>query len=245
MAGIRGPEGYSHQEVEWKRSILRWLIDNIGFRFLARYDGAVGLENVPKKGPGIIIHNHIAFIDPIVVLASLPRNVVPMARHDVYRIPIWGIFPRLWEVIPVRRGEVDRGALRHALAVLEAGEMISIAPEGTRNPSMRRGKEGVAYLGARSGAPIIPAAVTGTSGYPTLDFRKWRSQGALVTFGPPFRFRPVETKLNRDRLRKMTDEAMFRIAILLPEERRGVYGDPGQATTETIELLQPATLQSP
>jgi 1-acyl-sn-glycerol-3-phosphate acyltransferase len=47
--------------------------------------------------------NHIAFVDPIVVLHIVPRNIVPMAKIEVYDYPLVGIFPRLWNVIPVRR----------------------------------------------------------------------------------------------------------------------------------------------
>jgi 1-acyl-sn-glycerol-3-phosphate acyltransferase len=121
---------YEHARYENRRRILRWLIHNVGYRVLAKFDGAEHTERLPADGPAIVIFNHIAFIDPIVVLSCMPRNVVPMARHDVFKIPGWGIFPRLWDVIPVRRGEVDRAALRKALSVLEAGEVVLVAPAG-------------------------------------------------------------------------------------------------------------------
>jgi len=60
---------------------------------------------------------------------------------------VFGYFAKLWQVIPVRRQEFDRQAIRRALKVLDAGECILMAPEGTRNPSLQSGKEGVAYLG--------------------------------------------------------------------------------------------------
>jgi 1-acyl-sn-glycerol-3-phosphate acyltransferase len=222
--------------LERRRWFLRWLLREIGFRFLVKVEGVEGLENLPESGPAIVMINHIAFVDPIVVLGCLPRNVVPLAKAEVYRYPLWGIFPRLWEVIPVRRGEVDRRALRQALEVLGAGEVLLVAPEGTRRPFLHRAKEGVAYLGYRSGAPVVPVAVEGTPGFPSISPARWRQRGAVVRLGRPFWYRPLAGKPSREHLRKMTDEAMYILAAMLPEARRGVYGDLEAATTDTIEF---------
>src|SRR5574337_194612 len=157
---------YDHARHEPMRRVLRWMITNIGWRFLARIDTAhiSGLENLPTTGPAILMINHIAFIDPVIVLGNLPRNIVPMAKVEVYRIPGWGLFTRWWDVIPVHREELDRRALERALAVLAAGEVILIAPEATRHPALTQGKEGIAYLAHKTGAPIIPVAVANTPG---------------------------------------------------------------------------------
>jgi 1-acyl-sn-glycerol-3-phosphate acyltransferase len=228
---------YDHEHFESRRRALRWLIDKVAFRILARFDRVEGLEHFPQKGPAILMINHIAFIDPIVVLACMPRNIVPLAKVEVYRIPVWGIFPRIWHVIPVRRGEVDRRALRMALEVLSAGEVILVAPEGTRGPCLKRGKVGVAYLASRSGAPVIPVAVEGTKGFPSINPARWRQPGAVVRLGRPFRFRSVSDRPKRDELRRMTDEAMYVLAGMLPETRRGEYADLSQATKETIQFI--------
>jgi len=226
---------YVHAKYEGRRRVLRWLIDQVGFRLLAKFAGANDLDNLPTSGPAILMMNHIALIDPIVVLSCLPRNIVPMARHDAFKVPFWGVFPWLWEVIPVRRGEADRPALKKALSVLKAGEVVLVAPEGTRSPQMQQGKVGVAYLAARSGAPVVPAAVEGTIGYPSLRLDRRDEPGATVRLGRPFRFKPTQGRVDRQLLRKMTDEAMYVLAALLPEARRGVYADLSRATTDTIE----------
>jgi 1-acyl-sn-glycerol-3-phosphate acyltransferase len=213
---------------------------HIGWRFLARIDTAriTGLENLPPAGPAILMINHIAFIDPVIVLGNLPRNIVPLAKAEVYRYPVWGIFPRLWDVIPVHREELDRRALERALAVLAAGEVILIAPEAHRHPAMTQGREGIAYIAHKSGAPIIPVAIANTPGYPTL-MGPWNAKkpGAHFELGRPFRFKPVQGRLPRERLRLMTDEAIYILAAMLPEHRRGYYSDLSKATTETIEFL--------
>lgn len=225
---------YDHAKHEPVRRILRWLITNVAWRWLAKIERIEGIENVPAAGPAILMINHIAFIDPIVVLGNLPRNIVPMAKAEVYGIPGWGIFPSLWDVIPVHRGEADREALTRALAVLAAGEIVLVAPDGTRHTALRDAKEGVAYLGHKSGAPVLPVAIEGTEGFPSLTKKRWAQPGVVVKIGKPFRFKVISGRLPREALRRMTDEAMYRLAAMLPEHRRGDYSDLSRATNEYI-----------
>ncbi len=226
---------YNHASREPLRRFLRRWVRAFAWRWLAKIDRVDGLENVPATGPAILMINHIAFIDPIVVLDSLPRNIVPMAKAEAYWVPVWGILPWLWDVIPVRRGEVDREALMRALAVLEAGELVLVAPQGTRQKALSTAKEGIAYLAYKSGAPVIPIAIEGTEGFPSLSRKRWSQPGARVKFGPAFRFKPIAGRLPRQALKQMTDEAMYRLAAILPEHRRGIYSDLSKATSEYIE----------
>jgi 1-acyl-sn-glycerol-3-phosphate acyltransferase len=227
---------YDHHRLQWRRKLCRFLLHQIGFRFLVKVDKIEGIENIPKEGSGIIVINHIAFVDPMVVLANVPRNVVPLAKIEAFHYPIIGIFPRIWDAIPVLREGFDREAIRKALAVLDAGELLLMAPEGTRNPSLRNARDGVAYLGCKSGTAIIPVVVTGTQGFPSINPARWRRPGAIVQIGRPFRFRPPSEKLNRQMLRQMTVESMFILAKMLPEHLRGEYADISSATTDMIEF---------
>jgi 1-acyl-sn-glycerol-3-phosphate acyltransferase len=228
---------YDHQRVERKRRILRWLIDNIGWRFLVRIRRVEGVENVPPAGPAVLIYNHIAFVDPIVVLGNMPRNTVPLAKVEAYSYPVVGIFPWLWEVIPVRREEADRDAVVRAVRVLEAGETILVAPEGTRGPALQRAKEGFALLAARTASPVVPVAIEGTDRFPTLSPARWRKGGVVVRFGRAFRFLTGPGRTDRRELRIMADEAMYQLAALLPPSRRGVYADLSNATTARLDFV--------
>lgn len=238
MKIARSGQRYNHAAWEKNRRFLRFLIRVIGFNLLVKLDSVDGVENVPANGPAILMINHIAFIDPIAVLHLLPRNIVPMAKIEVYDYPLIGIFPRLWGVVPVRREEIDRRALQNALDILASGEIILIAPEATRSPQLQAGKEGVAYLASRSGAPVIPVAIEGTEGFPTIRYSKrWYGPGVRIQFGRPFRFKTNLQRPDRQALRLMTDEAMYQLASMLPEHRRGVYADLSRATQQTIEFI--------
>lgn len=230
--------GYQHSQREPQRRLLRKLLKVIGYNFLAKLNRVDGLENVPAQGPAIVMMNHIAFIDSLTVLHVIPRNIIPLAKAEVYNYPLIGFIPKMWGVIPVHREEIDRRAVQQAMEVLEAGELILVAPEGTRGSALKRGKEGVAYLAARSGAPVVPVAITGSTGFPALrPFGAWKTPGAVVRFGRPFRYRPEYQKARREELTKMTDEAMYILAAMLPEERRGVYHDLSLASQDTIVWL--------
>jgi len=229
-------KAYDHHKYEFRRNALRLLLRYVGIPLLAKVDSLEGQENIPASGGAILMINHIAFIDPIVLLPYLKRNIVPLAKIEVYDYPVVGIFPRIWGVIPVRREEVDRRAIQQSLEVLNSGEIILVAPEGTRGPQLKEGKEGIAYLASRSGVPIVPVAIEGTEGFPALRFSKrWRGPGARFRFGQPIRYRQELRRASREQLRQMTDEAMYELARLLPSERRGVYADLTKATRETIE----------
>ncbi len=231
-------KGYNHAEWETKRNVLRWLLRVIGLPLLARVDSVEGVDNVPTEGSAIIMINHISFIDPFVVANPLQRNLVALAKVEVYNYPVVGIIPKLLGVIPVKRNEVDRQAVQSCLEVLRADEMILLAPEGTRGPALRQGLEGVAYLASRSGAPVVPVAIDGTDGFPALRFTKrWRQPGGRVRFGRPFRYHPELHRAKTQTLRQMTDEAMYMLAAMLPEYRRGYYADLSRATQETFEWL--------
>ncbi|NJD58978.1 MAG: hypothetical protein C3F13_02155 [Anaerolineales bacterium] len=237
-SSVWSPDGYDHSHWEGRRRVLRFLLRVIGFNLFAKIDHVEGVEHVPSEGPAILMINHINFVDPFVVIGSLPRIIVPMAKIEVYGYPIVGIFPRMYGVIPVQREETDRRAVQGALEVLKAGEIILVAPEAHRGPELRQGKEGVAFLATRAGVPIVPVAIDGTIGYPTYPFsHRWREPGARVIFGHPFRFKMDGQRARRDRLRLMTDEAMYILSGMLPEHRRGYYSDLSLATQETIEWV--------
>lgn len=226
---------YDHARLEARRRALRWMIMNIAWPLLVKIKSVEGLENFPMTGPVIVIINHIAFVDPVVVMGQVPRNIVPMAKIEVYKIPGWGIFPQVWGVIPVHREELDRRALESALAVLRAGEVVLLAPEGTRHTAIRDAKEGASYLALKTGATVAPIALTGTPGFPRPRFLWGHREGVTMRVGRPFRYKPVAGRPPRELLRKMTDEAMYIIAAMLPEELRGEYSNLEKATRETIE----------
>lgn len=220
------------------RRILRdWLLRPIGFRFLVKIT-IEGVENIPTSGPTLLVMNHIAAIDPVVVVgAAIPRFVVPMSKVENYRHPVFGLIARVWGVYPVRRGEIDRQALNSTIELLRQERPVLIAPEGTRQPALAEAKDGMTYVAVKTGAVLVPVGVDGTQDF-LRALKHLRRAHVTVKFGQPFRFRTDgRPRIPRDDMRQMTQEAMYQLAALLPEHRRGVYHDLSEMTTDTLEFV--------
>ncbi len=185
-----------------------------------------GLENVPAHGPYIIVTNHLSAIDPPLIMAMFPLPTTVFAGHTHrHEFVIGGVMNALG-AIWVRRGEVDREALRTALDVLKDGGILGMAPEGTRSRTggLLKGKIGAAYLATRANVPLVPVALTGTEiGLPAL-FRLSRPR-ITVTIGPPFRLQSSDPHAGRKELEAHTETIMRTLAEMLPEKYRGVYRD--------------------
>jgi len=228
---------YQQARYDMLRRFLRdYLLRPIGLGLLVKAD-VEGIEHVPTSGPAILMMNHIAAIDPFVVAAVVTsRFPVPMTKIENYRNPFVGLIARSWGAYPVRRGEIDRQALDSTVALLNQGRLVLIAPEGTRHPTLQTAKGGLTYAAIKTGAMIVPTAVDGTDQFPKSLTRLRRAQ-VRVRFGRPFRFRiQTHDRLPRQETRQMTQEAMYQLAALLPEHRRGVYHDLSQMTTEYLEF---------
>jgi len=209
---------------DWRRvlaPILRGLI-----RMLLRVD-TEGEEYVPEDGPVILILNHIHLLDPVVLVAVLPRFGVAVAKEEIMGWPIIGPVVARYPTIPVKRGELDMQAMRRSLVVLAADQALIVAPEGTRSRSstLQEGKMGMVFLAHRHDALVQPVAVTGTPDFP-VALKKLRRVPVRYRYGQPFRFRwPEEGRPNREIMREMADQAMYEVARLLPPDMRGIYSD--------------------
>jgi len=133
-----------------------------------------GRENLPADGPVVLVANHVSLWDPPVLGCSIDRKVHFIAKDELFKIPIIGIIFPLTECFPVKRGKVDRNALRIAADYLEKGEVLGVFPEGTRNKSssvLLPFQPGAAMFAVRSSAPIVPVGLIGTRSTFPLSIR--------------------------------------------------------------------------
>lgn len=139
------------------RAILRFLFILLGLK-------VEGLENIPPEGPIIIAPNHVSNWDPIMVAVAINRPIHFMAKAELFNYNILGKLLTKVYVFPVKRGSGDRQAIKHALQVLEKGNILGIFPEGTRNKTGQdlNPQSGTAMIALRSKVDIIPVACIGT-----------------------------------------------------------------------------------
>jgi cytidylate kinase len=201
-------------------SLLRLL-----FRLFTHLEVA-GLEKIPQGGPLLVAFNHLAHLDGLLVFALLPWPAEGIALSDLYRVPVTGQLLRLYGTIPVHRDQFDRQVIRRALQVLAEGKVLALAPEARQSltGALERARQGVAYLALRSGAPILPVALTGTEKV-YVEWKRLRRPRLTLTFGEVITTPPRASKpqARRQQVAELTDEIMHCIAAMLPSEYRGVY----------------------
>ena len=205
-------------------------------RLYVRKFEVVGKENMPLEGPLILVSNHLNNADPpMVALAIRPRYPMYMAKREMISWPILGPAFKYFGAFPVRRGEADRSALRAASEVVKSGALLVMFPEGTRSRTggLTKGHAGTALIALRTGAPILPIAITGTEGigWPWLFLKPRSIRHVKVVIGKPFHLPPVE-RINNESTAQATELIMRRIAALLPPEYRGVYAEDVPAASE-------------
>jgi 1-acyl-sn-glycerol-3-phosphate acyltransferase len=209
------------------RSFVRGLIRFI-FNLIARFE-IRGYENVPPSGAFVLAVNHIGVIDIAMFHYVFDRfdMFIPVGeKWEKNAFVRW--LARNLNFLFVDRFNPDLKALRKMIALMDAGNSLVIAPEGTRSKTgaLIEGKPGVAYLAARSGFPVLPVAITGTEDKVILgNLKRLRKSPVTLTAGKPFTLPSIPRENRDEALQTYTDEIMCQIAVLLPERYRGVYAE--------------------
>ena len=121
-----------------------------------------GEEHIPEVGPVILASNHRSNMDPVLLASAVRRPVVFMAKAELFVGPLGWIMRWIGQ-FPVRRGGIDREALRRTDAVLARGSMLGLFPEGTRGDGRFASVHpGLAYIVVRQQCPVVPVAIFGT-----------------------------------------------------------------------------------
>ena len=204
-----------------------------------------GAENLSTAGPLIVASNHLSNLDPAIVASALPRNPQFLAKKELFSNPLFAMLLQGYGVHPVDRQRADLKAVNWAARKLRSGAVIILFPEGTRSrgEGLLRARLGVAHLAALTGAPVVPAALTGSEPLQNV-LKAFRPAATMtLTFGRPFVVDASVRKADRRQLEEISTEIMVRIARMLPEEYRGHYRDvAGAPASLTVDAGGPATV---
>lgn len=121
-----------------------------------------GSEHIPAGGPVILASNHRSNMDPVLLASAVERPLAFMAKAELFVGPLGWILRWIGQ-FPVRRGGIDREALRRTDAVLARGSMLGLFPEGTRGDGgFAAVHPGLAYIVVRQRCPVLPVVIFGT-----------------------------------------------------------------------------------
>jgi 1-acyl-sn-glycerol-3-phosphate acyltransferase len=121
-----------------------------------------GRANLPAEGPVILAANHRSNMDPVLLACAVRRPVAFMAKAELFVGPL-GWLLRFIGQFPVRRGGIDREALARTRALLAAGRVLGLFPEGTRGAGdFGAVHEGLAWILLRERSLVLPVAIFGT-----------------------------------------------------------------------------------
>lgn len=203
------------------------LIALVVFRWRVRVEG---LEHVPRADGAVLVYNHHSYFDFVMVAWDIVRRLGRPLRF-LAKAEIWDSWKTRWIVdralaIPVDRSSAGgrHGALGAAVAALEAGDLVVVAPEQTISQSFELlpFRTGAARMAQAAGVPVVPVVGWGTHRFLTKGHGPhfaWRIP-VVVRYGAPIHVAPDEDP--REATRRIREV----MAGLLDEVQRGYPAPP-------------------
>lgn len=171
---------------------IAWRLSQLYARLVhhLRIDGAEHRPGTRQPGPLIIVANHSAGVDPILLQAACPFEIRWMMAADM-RLPLFEWFWTFVRIISVERQGREVAAAREAIRHVKAGGVLGIFPEGgierpagTLLPFI----PGVGFIIAKTGAPVLPAIIEGTPDVEPAWASLWRPSRSSIRFLPPIHY---------------------------------------------------------
>jgi 1-acyl-sn-glycerol-3-phosphate acyltransferase len=175
-------------KLSWRKAIARGtsqlLLRLFGFPVHVR-----GLEHLPHNRACVLVVNHASYLDPLVLLAVLPRTIDFVAKREFAeqffaRVLFRRLGTEFVERFEAQRGVEDTERVRQAV---RQGRSMLFFPEGTfgRAPGLRPFRMGAFVVAVQTSVPLVPIAISGTRSI--LRAGQWfpRRGAVSVTIGSP------------------------------------------------------------
>ncbi len=142
-----------------------WILINTLYRIRVH-----GLDNIPQRGPAVLVCNHISFVDALVIGGCIPRPVRFVMWYRIFRIPVLRFIFTTAKAIPIASAREDAELLEESYDRIDdelaAGQLVCIFPEGaiTRDGRVHPFRSGIERIIERRPVPVIPMALSGLWG---------------------------------------------------------------------------------
>ncbi len=148
--------------------------------YLLFFPKIIGKKNSRIKGRAVIISNHLSYWDPLLIAVIFKRQIFWMGKAELFKSIIARAFFKMVKAFPVKRGEGDLAAIRHAFRILREEKLFGIFPEGTRikGGEISKFEPGTSMIALKNDAPVIPVYLKG-------KFKLFRRMKVII--GEPIR----------------------------------------------------------
>jgi 1-acyl-sn-glycerol-3-phosphate acyltransferase len=181
-------------------------ISKILLRFLGKIE-INGIDNIPQKGPFIIVADHSSYLDGFVMISVFKHELTFFSAAYLFDNPFIGFFLRKIKAIPVSTDKKRisfRKTLKEAISRLENGKVLMIFPEGGLRSSDRIDeiKSGAAYISVKNKVPVLPVAIKGTR--EILPSGSYFPRRGKVAINIGTIISPVHDDIQKDAINNMT-----------------------------------------
>ncbi|MGH8083221.1 MAG: 1-acyl-sn-glycerol-3-phosphate acyltransferase, partial [Lysobacter sp.] len=126
-----------------------------------------GTDRIPDEGAGLVVCNHVSYMDALILSASIPRPVRFVMYYKIFNIPVMSWIFRTAKAIPIAGAKEDPEVMRRAFEEIEAaladGQLVGIFPEGalTKDGEIAPFKSGIERILEKNPVPVVPMALRG------------------------------------------------------------------------------------
>ncbi len=188
-----------------------------------------GRENLPASGGYILAPVHRSYVDTPITACVTTRRVRFMGKQEIWNGRRAGWLASSLGAFPVNRGQADREAIATCIRILEAGEPLTLFPEGERKdgPAVHPLFSGAAYVAARTGVPIIPIGIGGSARVMPRHAKMIHPHKVCVVIGEPIVVGDPEhaaesPRVSRDAVRSATQQLSVELQRVFDEAQSRV-----------------------
>jgi 1-acyl-sn-glycerol-3-phosphate acyltransferase len=167
-----------------------------------------GIENIPDKGPCILISNHSSLLDAPLIGTTVNRRASVLAKKSVFNSAFKQWYLKEIGGVSVQMGNLNKGLIVKTGQIFNRGNMLLIFPEGKINYDEKPGEFGNGFLrlALRFDVPIIPVTIKGSGKLLGKNQKIPKTGKVEIIYGEPIKYDITGRKLSREEMQVAVEE---------------------------------------